>query len=67
MSDCRVVDLIRSNVQTKLINPSSQVQIIGYLNSTRMLVMVTAAINANVREGEHSDIPKIKNLEANRG
>ena len=59
--------LIGSNVQTKLINPFSQVQIIGYLNSTRILVMVTAAINANVREGENSNTPKSKNLEANRG
>ena len=59
--------LIRSSVLTKLINPFSQVQIIGYLNSTRMLVMVTAAINANVRDGEHSNTPKSKNFEANRG
>ena len=39
----------------------------GYLNSTNMIVMVTATINANVKLDKHSRAPKSKNLEANRG
>ena len=39
----------------------------GYLNSIIMIIMVTAAINANDRLDLHSNILKSKNFRANRG
>ena len=60
--------LICSSVWTKLINTFSQAWIYGYLNSTIIFVMVTAAINANLGQGKHWSTPKSKKkLRANRG
>ena len=66
MSDFRVADLI-VQWKTKLTNTFSQKSNYGYLNSTKIFVMVTATINANVKLEIHLDILKRKNLKANRG
>ena len=53
---------------TKLTNTFSQAQIYGYLNSIIIIIMVTAAINANDRlEVQTNRLKRKKKLEANRG